>query len=60
MVSIQIFNTMGIKVAELHHGQLLAGQQQFTWHAGDLPRGLYFCRVQAGKETSTRIIIKVQ
>jgi hypothetical protein len=50
IVSIQIFNAMGAKVAELHHGQLPAGQQQFTWHAGDLPKGMYFCRVQVGKE----------
>jgi hypothetical protein len=59
LVSIQIFNAIGTKVAELHHGQQYAGQQ-FTWHAGDLPRGLYFCRVQAGKETSTLKIIKIQ
>jgi hypothetical protein len=58
-VSIQIFNAMGVKVAELHHGQLPAGQQQFTWHAGDLPKGLYFCRVQAGQEAFTQKIIKV-
>mgnify|MGYP001068190210 CR=1 FL=1 len=57
-VSIQIFNAMGTRVAELHHGQLPAGQQHFTWHAGDLPKGLYFCRVQAGKEVTTRKIIK--
>ena len=59
-VSIQIFNAMGAKVAELHHGQLPAGQQQFRWDAGDLPKGLYFCRVQAGQETTTQKIIKVQ
>jgi hypothetical protein len=59
-VSIQIFNAMGAKVAELHHGQLPAGQQQFTWHAGHLPKGLYFSRVQAWNETHTQKIIKVQ
>ncbi|MBW6474383.1 MAG: T9SS type A sorting domain-containing protein [Anaerolineaceae bacterium] len=59
-VSIHIFNAMGAKVAELHHGQLPAGQQRFRWDAGDLPKGLYFCRVQAGKEIFTQKIIKVQ
>ncbi len=58
LVSIQIFNAMGAKVAELQHGKLPAGQQQFTWHAGDLPKGLYFCRVQAGNELATRKILK--
>jgi S-formylglutathione hydrolase FrmB len=58
IVSIQIFNAMGAKVAELQYGQLPAGQQQFTWHAGDLPKGLYFCRVQTGEEFSTQKLIK--
>jgi photosystem II stability/assembly factor-like uncharacterized protein len=59
-VSIQIFNTMGAMVAELHNGQLPAGQQQFGWDAGDLPKGLYLCRVQVGKEKTTQKIIKIQ
>jgi serine protease len=57
-VSIQIFNAMGAKVAELHHGQLPAGQQQFRWDAVGLPKGSYFCRVQAGNEIMTRKILK--
>jgi hypothetical protein len=60
IVSIQIFNAMGAKVAGLHHGQLPAGQQQFRWDASHLPKGLYFCRVQVGEETITQKIIKVQ
>jgi hypothetical protein len=32
--------------------------KQFTWHAGHLPKGMYFCRVQAGKETRTFKIVK--
>jgi hypothetical protein len=59
-VSIQIFNTMGAMAAELHNGQLHAGQQRLEWDAGHLPKGLYFCRVQAGQETFTQKIIKVQ
>jgi hypothetical protein len=60
---------MGAKVAELHHGQLPAslshsfsvakpGQQQFGWDAGDLPKGLYFCQMQAGNEMKMLKIIK--
>ena len=58
IVSIQIFNAMGAKVSELHYGQLPAGQQRFTWHAGDLPKGLYFCRVRMGNESTTQKLIK--
>jgi enterochelin esterase-like enzyme len=57
-VSIQIFNAMGAKVTELHNGRIPAGQQQFRWDAGDLPKGLYFCRVQAGKDMKMLKIIK--
>ncbi len=60
LVSIQIFNAMGAKVADLHHGQLPAGQQQITWYTGHLPKGMYFFRVQAGEEAITQKIIKVQ
>jgi hypothetical protein len=59
MVSIQIFNAMGARVAELHHGQLPAGQQQFTWHADDLPKGMYFCRVQFDRQLTTQKLIKL-
>jgi hypothetical protein len=31
----------------------------FTWNAGNLPKGIYFCRVQAGQETFTKKIIKI-
>ncbi len=59
LVSIQIFNAMGTKVAELHHGQLPAGQQQFRWDAGDLPKGLYFCRIGTGKDKVVSRLIKL-
>jgi len=59
LVSIQIFNAMGVRVAELHRGPLPAGQQQFTWHTGNLPKGLYFCRVQVGMEAASREIMRL-
>jgi len=57
-VSIHIFNTMGVKVAQVQTGLLSAGQQHFTWFAGHLPGGLYLCRVQAGNEVVAKKIIK--
>ncbi len=60
LVSIQIFNAMGANVAELHHGQLPAGQQQIVWDSGNLPKGMYFCRMQIGDELIAKKIIKVQ
>lgn len=57
-VSIQIFNTMGAMVDELYNDHLPSGEQQFKWNSGDLPKGLYYCRVQAGNEVVTRKIIK--
>jgi hypothetical protein len=58
LVSIQLFDAMGTKVAELHNGQLPSGQQQFSWDAGELQKGMYFCRVQAGNEMKMLKIIK--
>ncbi len=57
-VSLQIFNTMGVKVADLHHGPIPAGQQQIVWDSGSLPKGLYFIRVQMGNKTIMEKIIK--
>mgnify|MGYP002619607575 CR=1 FL=1 len=58
LVSIQLFNIMGKKIAELHHGFLQTGPQQIMISAGDLPKGIYFCRVQTNSESTIRKIIK--
>ena len=46
-VSICIFNIAGQETARLIDGRLNAGWHSVEWQAGDLPSGIYFCRLQA-------------
>ncbi len=57
-VSIQVFNAMGVMVADLASGILAKGQHQVTWNSAHLPAGMYFCKVHAGQEVSTLKILK--
>jgi len=50
-VTINIFNTLGQKIATVFDGRLAMGQQTFIWNAVDgaghvLPSGIYFCQIQ--------------
>lgn len=58
LVSIYIFNALGEKIAKLFNDRLPAGPQRFELNAGDLPKGIYFCKVQTDGEPAIRKIIK--
>ena len=45
-VTLSIFNIAGQEVACLTEGRLNAGWHSLEWQAGDLPSGIYFCRLQ--------------
>jgi hypothetical protein len=45
---------MGAKVAELHHGQLPAGQQQFRWMWGICPKGCISAGCRRGRKSLHR------
>lgn len=47
-VTIEIYDLLGRKVESLLAGKQDAGQLSITWDAGDLPSGVYFCRLHAG------------
>jgi hypothetical protein len=49
-VTIQIFNGFGQMVAEPMNANQPKGEQKVTWNAGNLPEGICFYRIQAGKE----------
>jgi hypothetical protein len=57
-VSIQIFNSFGQLVAEPFNASQLKGEQKVTWNAGNLPEGIYFYRIQVGKEAGGGKMIK--
>ena len=50
---IMIHNTLGQVVAVLVDKTLTAGSYAVTFHAGDLPSGVYFARLSAGGQQQT-------
>ena len=59
-VTLAVYNALGQEVATLVNRQLPAGEHSITWEARDLPSGIYYYRIAAGKfrETRKAILIK--
>ncbi|MCB0304596.1 MAG: T9SS type A sorting domain-containing protein [Calditrichaeota bacterium] len=59
-VTLAVYNALGQEVATLVNRQLPAGEHSITWEARDLPSGIYYYRITAGKfrETRKAILIK--
>jgi hypothetical protein len=53
MVELAVFDVYGKKVKMLVNEKQTAGTQNITFAAGDLPGGLYFCRLTVGGEVKT-------
>jgi parallel beta-helix repeat protein/predicted outer membrane repeat protein len=59
-VSLTIFNLLGQKVETLFDGRQVAGSYRITWDAGDLPSGVYLCRMQTQRFMQTRKMLLVK
>ncbi len=59
-VTLTLFNHLGQEVGFLADEKQTKGTHRVQWNAADLPPGVYYCRMQAGKETITKKIIKVK
>ncbi len=59
-VLLQVFDSYGRLVAEPVNGFRLPGEQKVEWNGGNLPAGIYYCRLQSGDQFITRKIIKLQ
>jgi len=59
-VTLAIYNQLGEKVAELVNGTVNAGNHSAVWNAADLPSGIYFYGLTAGKihEMKKMIVVK--
>ncbi len=56
-VSLEIFDTLGRRVATLVDGQLPAGKHRARWKADHLASGLYLYRLRAGPFVRSRAMI---
>jgi hypothetical protein len=48
-VIIRIYDILGKEIATLVNEEAPAGSYRFTWDAGNLPSGVYFCQLRAGE-----------
>jgi len=60
LVSVKVFDLLGREVATLVQGTVPAGSYSIDWHAGDLPSGLYFCRMEADGFARVRKLLLVK
>ena len=55
--NLSIYNLKGQKVGELVNARLTAGHYTRVWNAANLPSGVYFARLQAGKHVSVQKLL---
>ncbi len=51
-IRLKVYNTAGIEVATLFSGELPAGTYSHIWHAGNIPGGVYFYRLESTSESA--------
>jgi hypothetical protein len=53
-VILDVFNTLGQKVANLINGDVEAGSREIRFDARNLPSGVYFYRLRTGNLAQTK------
>jgi WD40 repeat protein len=57
-VTVSVYSPDGRRVAQLADGIMESGRHSIFWNGGDLPSGIYLCRLEAGRRsTTTRFIV---
>lgn len=59
-VKLEVFNTLGQKVATLADGRQQPGYRSVIWDASDVSSGLYFYKLTAGDFTEARRMMLVK
>jgi hypothetical protein len=59
-VTLEVFNSLGQKVAALLDEQYSAGYYSVTWDAKHRPSGAYYYRLQAGNYTASKMMMLVK
>jgi hypothetical protein len=57
-VSLTVYDVLGRPAATLVDGELSPGEHEVRWEAGDLPSGVYLCRIEAGSDMAvTKVLL---
>jgi|GEM_PF-4288970 len=56
-VLLEVYNAMGAKVATLLSATLPAGRHNVLWSVANMPGGVYWCRLQSGGASLSRMIV---
>jgi Secretion system C-terminal sorting domain len=56
-VTLEVFNTIGQRVATLVNGKLASGSHSVTWNASNVPSGLYFYKLETKNFSQVRKMI---
>ena len=56
-ITLTLFNILGQQIASLVSEKLNPGLHKYEWQADNLPSGIYYCRMQAGKFEQVRKMI---
>jgi hypothetical protein len=59
-VRLTVHDVGGRRIAVLAEGMQTAGLHRAVWNAGELPAGLYFCRIEAGGEVRTQKLVRMR
>lgn len=59
-ISLTVYNILGDEIAVLVQGKMEAGVHSINWNAGELPTGIYLCRLKAGSKVKTRRLLLIQ
>jgi hypothetical protein len=54
LISLKIFDAMGTEVTSLVNEQTPAGEYSIGWNAAGKPSGIYYCRLQNGKNSEVK------
>jgi len=56
---VSVFDNIGSELQVLISQQMGAGDHQVEFAGRDLPAGIYFCRIQVGREVQTMRLVKI-
>ncbi len=59
-VTLEVFNLLGERVAELANATLPAGTHRIAWNIDGEPSGVYLVRIQSGTHIETRKVLRME